>query len=61
MNPQPHLTPSQEHPDGSPMEAAGPDPEDVPASLGGKLLLTIFPFVVALLFFLVEWWLRGRS
>jgi hypothetical protein len=31
------------------------------ASFRAKLVLTLFPFVLILLFLLFEWWLRGRS
>lgn len=36
----------------------GPEEE---AGIGGKLALTLFPFLLILLFLLLESWLRGRS
>jgi len=35
--------------------------EEVPAGLRVKLVLTVFPFLLVLLFLVVEWWIRGRS
>jgi hypothetical protein len=36
------------------------DPDEKGAPFWGKLLLTLFPFLVVLLFLLMEWWIRGR-
>jgi hypothetical protein len=38
----------------------GEEPEE-PAGIPAKLALTLFPFVVVLLFLILEWWIRGRS
>jgi len=35
--------------------------EDGEASLRGKLVLTLFPFLLVFLFLLLDWWFRGRS
>ncbi len=39
------------------------DPEDSDGEVAfwGKLILTAFPFLLVLLFLLLEWWVRGRS
>lgn len=40
--------------------AEGDDLEEQ-AGIRAKLLLTLFPFLLVLLFLLLDWWLRGRS
>jgi hypothetical protein len=42
------------------MKEQYPDPEETEAGIGGKLILTLFPFVLVLLFLLVDWLIRGR-
>jgi hypothetical protein len=39
----------------------GPGNEEEEAGIWAKLFLTLFPFLLVLLFLLLEWWLRGRS
>lgn len=46
--------PSEGEPDGR---------EPTPGEIGfwGKVVLTSFPFLLVLLFLILEWWIRGRS
>jgi len=37
------------------------DVEEGAASFRARLILTLFPFVLILLFLFFEWWLRGQS
>jgi len=46
-------------PPGSPGPIEAEGEED--SGIVGKLVLTLFPFVLVLLFLLIEWWIRGRS
>jgi len=51
---------------GSPSGAGGRHPaegddHEGEAGIPGKLLLTLFPFLLVLLLLLLDWWLRGRS
>ncbi len=48
-----------------PFEAVGEEAEGFSESvgngIGGRLILTVFPFMVLILLLLLEWWIRGRS
>ena len=39
-------------------EAGGP--EDTEAGFWGKIVLTLFPFLLVILFLVLEWWVRSR-
>jgi len=54
---------SPQEPGNGPLASAGPDdPEgEEDSGIVGKLALTLFPFLLILLFLLIEWWIRGRS
>ena len=43
------------------LQEGGPGNEEEEAGIWAKLFLTLFPFLLVLLFLLLEWWLRGRS
>ena len=43
------------------MSEQNPEPEETEAGVGAKLILTVFPFALVVLFLLVDWWIRGRS
>ena len=45
---------------GAQRQNRGEDVEEA-AGIPAKLLLTLFPFLLVLVFLLLEWWLRGRS
>jgi hypothetical protein len=42
------------------MNEQNPEPDETEAGTGGKLILTLFPFALVLLFLLVDMLIRGR-
>lgn len=55
--------PNVDRPWGDPgdLQERGPGKEEEESGIWAKLFLTLFPFLLVLLFLLLEWWLRGRS
>ena len=53
----------QRHPEKGPATdgTGGEGQEEGEASVRGKLVLTLFPFLLVFFFLLLDWWFRGRS
>lgn len=57
--PEEPMREDHQRPAGGPHPEAG-GPEDTEAGFWGKIVLTLFPFLLVILFLVLEWWVRSR-
>ncbi|MFO8175408.1 MAG: hypothetical protein R6T96_14065 [Longimicrobiales bacterium] len=53
--------PPNPEPEPPPVGPGDEEPDTGEVSLWGKVILTAFPFLVVLLFLVLEWWVRRHS